>query len=198
MSLCHVVPELSHIDPEASPATGGSLRPGSAHYKIFRAVQLAFVRMRELGEFDLPEATAGKAQKSKQSLQNARRNTAKSTSVSEPLKIDLPKAFDPTTGEIIKPPKVIVHAPDELRTVRALSGFNFHSLESEIIQATRPGEEASRGRSPAFFVYSEFGAYLMKEMKKSEIPLFYRTVRSYVEYLRTHPHSLLIRFLCVL
>lgn len=91
-----------------------------------------------------------------------------------------------------------VHAPEELRAVRALSGFDCALLEREVVRATRPGSEASRGRSPAFFVYSESGAYLLKELKRSEIPLFYGSVRSYVAYLRTHPHSLLVRLLCVL
>ena len=35
-------------------------------------------------------------------------------------------------------------------------------------------------------------------MKRSEIPLFYSSVRSYLAYLRTHPASLLVRLLCVL
>lgn len=47
-------------------------------------------------------------------------------------------------------------------------------------------------------MYSETGEYLLKELKKSEIPLFYGAVRSYVAYLQTHSHSLLVRFLCVL
>lgn len=103
MSLCHVVPELSWIDPGARPVAGEPLRPGSAHYRTFRAVQLAFARMGELGEFNASDEQSGKAKKSGERPQSLPKKFAKLGDVSAPLELELPGAFDPTSREVTKP-----------------------------------------------------------------------------------------------
>lgn len=100
MSLCHVVPELSRIDPGARPVAGEPLRPGSAHYRTFRAVQLAFARLGELGEFGAPEEQVAKERNSDGKSSAQPRKHAKYASVSAPLELELRGAFDPTSGEM--------------------------------------------------------------------------------------------------
>ena len=86
------------------------------------------------------------------------------------------------------------YAPNVFKTIRAVSGIN----ESEYIMSLAGDfnyiEFIANSKSGQFFFYSHDGKYMIKTQTKDECVLLRTMLPQYVNHLKAHPDSLLVRF----
>ena len=91
--------------------------------------------------------------------------------------------------------RVTDYAPAAFHFVRALSGV---SRAAHLASLTRglagEGGEAGAGKSGQLFFQTRDGAYVLKTIKPSELPVLLKMLPSYAAFLARHPCSLLPRF----
>ena len=79
------------------------------------------------------------------------------------------------------------------RTLMTKDSLNPQSLLKEFVTCSHPGLMKSPGKSPTFFIFSESGKYLIKQLKPKELVLMLKICASYGRHLLDNPSSLLIR-----